>query len=100
MEEVLLRFGHIGDQILEELDSSTLSKCNFVGKSWKSFIDKGRVQPFRIIKTMMNINEDNLKKHTKKINTERVIDLANTVRKIYQRLYPKNAVNPKSFSNP
>ena len=42
MEEVLLRFGHIGDQIFEELDSRTLKKCGFVGRDWKLFLDQGK----------------------------------------------------------
>ena len=43
MEEVLQRFGHIGDQIFEELDSQTLTKCLSVGRSWNLFLDQGKV---------------------------------------------------------
>ena len=64
MEEVFLRFGHIGDQIFEELDSQTVSKCTFVGKSWKLFLNEGKVQACRIIKTYTNIEEKNLRKHS------------------------------------
>ena len=48
MEEVLLRFGHIGDQILEDLDSQTLSKCRFVGRDWLPLFDQRKVLSFRI----------------------------------------------------
>ena len=68
MKEVFLRFGHIGDQIFEELDSQTLSKCRLVGKPWKLFLDHGKVQQFRIIKTYTNIDEKNLRKYKRKIN--------------------------------
>ena len=46
MDEVFLRFGHIGDQIFEELNSQTLSKCQLVGRSWNLFLDQGKVKPF------------------------------------------------------
>ena len=70
MEEVLSRFGHIGDQIFEELDSETLSKCELVGRDWNLFLDQGKVRPFRIIKTYTNIDEKYLRKRIKKINVE------------------------------
>ena len=39
MEEVLLRFCHIGKQIFEELDNGSLTKCREVNESWRGFID-------------------------------------------------------------
>ena len=39
MEQVFLRFRHIGIQFFEKLDDSNLAKCREVGKSWKNFID-------------------------------------------------------------
>ena len=39
MEEVFLRFPHIGIQFFEKLDDSNLAKCREVSKSWKNFID-------------------------------------------------------------
>ena len=84
MEEVLLRFDHIGEQIFEELDSQTLSKCGFVGKTWKLFLEEGKVQPFQIIKAYTNVDEQYLRKRIEKINVETAKELATGVRNIYQ----------------
>ena len=71
MDEVFLRFGHIGDQIFEELNSQTLSKCQMVGRSWNLFLDQGKVRPFRIIETYINIDKKYLRNRIKKINVEK-----------------------------
>ena len=38
MEEVLLRFPHIGEKIFEELNYQSLIDCQKVSNSWKSFL--------------------------------------------------------------
>ena len=52
MEEVLLRFPHIGKKIFEELDNERLMKCREVNESWRGFIDGEKIVPFRIIKSL------------------------------------------------
>ena len=96
IDEVFLRFGHIGDQIFEELNSQTLSKCQLVGRSWNIFLDQGKVKPCRIIQTYTNIDKNYLRNFKKKINVEKAKDLADIVRNIYQ-LFPKRTgnVNPR-----
>ena len=37
MEEIFLRFPHIGDQIFEELTNDSFEKCREVSKSWEKF---------------------------------------------------------------
>jgi hypothetical protein len=39
MEEVLLRFSHLGEGIFDLLDEKTLQKCRKVGRTWKCFIE-------------------------------------------------------------
>ena len=39
MEEAFLRFPHIPEQIMEELDFKSLTNARLVAKSWKGFID-------------------------------------------------------------
>ena len=39
MEEVILRFPHLGLQIFQELDVGSLLNCKQVGRSWKNFIE-------------------------------------------------------------
>ena len=92
MEEVLQRFGHIGDQIFEEFDSQTLSNCKLVGKSWNLFLDQGKVRPFRIIETYTNIDKKYLRDRIKKINAEKANELVDIVRNIY-RFFPKRTGN-------
>ena len=48
MEEVFLRFPHIGIQFFEKLDDSNLAKCREVSKSWKNFIDSEELPRKRI----------------------------------------------------
>ena len=47
MEEVYLRFPHLGQQIFEQLDSENIVKCLKVNKPWKTFIEN---QPIRLVK--------------------------------------------------
>ena len=39
MDEVILRFPHLGVQIFQELDVGSLLNCKQVSRSWKSFIE-------------------------------------------------------------
>ena len=48
MEEVFLRFPHIGIQFFEKLDDSNLAKCREVSKSWKNFIDSEELPRKRV----------------------------------------------------
>ena len=50
MEEVLLRFAHLGDQIFDSLDNKSLLNSSKVSKTWKSFIERRKFQWIRIIK--------------------------------------------------
>ena len=40
MEEILLRFDHLGREIFARLGNEKLSKCREAGRPWKNFIDK------------------------------------------------------------
>ena len=52
MENILCRFPHLFQQVLEELDVRSLSDCRLVGKSWHSFITNEKSTWIRIIKTL------------------------------------------------
>ena len=39
MEEVLLRFTHIGEEIFESLDEKSIAACRRVCRTWKNFIE-------------------------------------------------------------
>ena len=39
MEEVNLRFDHLGGQIFDSLDNVSLVKCKEVSRPWKTFVE-------------------------------------------------------------
>ena len=87
MEDILLRFIHIGDQILEKLDSESLAKCRTVSKSWKNFIGNGKNLPICIMNAFTNIEKTKLWKTYKKCPTEKVARIAIDVEKVYKKLF-------------
>ena len=49
MEEVFLRFRHLGEQIFELLDTGSLNKCTKVDKSWNEFVTAWKLPWIRMI---------------------------------------------------
>ena len=39
MEEVLIRFSHIGEQIFSSLDEKSLQRCKKPSRTWKNYIE-------------------------------------------------------------
>ena len=78
MEEVILRFGHIGKQIFEQLDRETFTNCRSVSKSWQTFVDNERISSFQVIKSKINVADAYLKKFLLKRNPECCTELAKT----------------------
>ena len=52
MENVMCRFPHLFQQILEELDVRSFGDCRLVGTSWLSFIDDEKSTWIRVIRTL------------------------------------------------
>ena len=50
MEEVLVRFPHIGDQVFKQLDNEDLIKCRKISPSWNEFINNQKLPWIRMIK--------------------------------------------------
>ena len=50
MEYLIERFPHIAEQIFEQLDNESLTKCREVNKVWKNFIDERNYSWIRIVK--------------------------------------------------
>ena len=48
MEEVLLRFPHLGEQIFKKLLNKNLLKCMNVSKTWYHFINKEKFYKLRV----------------------------------------------------
>ena len=58
MEEAFLRFQHLPEQMLEQLDDQSLSNCRVVAISWREFIDDREYPWKRIEKTIADMNEE------------------------------------------
>ena len=99
MEKVLLRFGHIGIQIFEQLDNVTTTNCRIVTKSWQTFMDNERVSSFQMIKFMTNVADAYLRKFLMKRDPEHCMELAKCVYFIYDN-YPADWKFPSYQSNP
>merc|ERR1712166_74240 len=80
MEELLLRFPHIGTKIFEELDCESVTVCRTVITSWKSFIDDQKFLWIRKIRTYIQKSKESLKNVLKFINIEDVKEIAGFAR--------------------
>ena len=74
MEEMLLRFSHLGEDILDSLDNQSLANCQKVCRTWKRLIEDKKFPWIRIIK-----------KHDEKSN-EKHIDCQLKWRKMFQKI--------------
>ena len=59
MEEIMLRFSHLGESIFDQLDNASFAKCRIVNQAWKSFLETEQL-PFRIIRNEPGLHQ---KKH-------------------------------------
>lgn len=83
MEEVLLRFGHLGRNIFEKLDDLTLMKCKEVTRQWNLFIDSKKIGLLKVIKIKSNAPEEYIKKMLQRLNSDSAKQFANDVCRIY-----------------
>ena len=63
MENLILRFPHIAQQIFEKLSDKSLTKCRQVGKLWQAFIDENSLPWIRIIKIPSILTKGNTYLH-------------------------------------
>ena len=107
MEEVILRFSHLGEKIFAQLDNLSLARCREVSSIWKTFLDQ---QKFLHIRRIQSYIEKKLKmfgiikkkqkyefgepwkKFFKKSNTEMIILLNSAV-----KACPKNILLGKKL---
>ena len=50
MEDLIIRFPFVAQEIFEKLDNKSLTKCREVSKLWKDFIDERNYPWIRIVK--------------------------------------------------
>ena len=59
MEDLILRFPHIAEQIFEYLDNKSLTNAREVTSSWKKFIDDKKLAWFRICEKYCHTKQNN-----------------------------------------
>ena len=93
MEEVFVRFPHLGEKILLSLDSTSLIKCKNVARHWKKFmvVEKSKI---RLIKRYTNCSDELLKNVLKKSGG--AILMVSVLREIF-RLFPRRTTQSNQY---
>ena len=73
MEEVLVRFSHLGDKILQNLNSHSLIRCKEVSRTWKNFMKVKKSSYLRVIQWYTNYSECLMKKIVEKFGAEIIV---------------------------
>ena len=87
MEEVVIRFPHLGEKIFDQLDYQNLTKCKEVSRSLRKFLEENKLLWKRMIIEKYSANnvefKDAWKLVTEKVPTQIVKELALAVEKFY-----------------
>ena len=83
MEEALIRFPHIGDQILQQLNNEDYTNCRGISETFKSFIDNQKLLHVRIIEKYINSTDD-WQTFVKISGVEEIIEMAQAIKNFSQ----------------
>jgi hypothetical protein len=86
IEETFWRFPHIGQQIFEELDDTSLSKSLLINKWWQKIINERKILQINQLEKHTYIKSSILKKALCKEDFETVQKLANYSMKVYTKV--------------
>ena len=81
IEEIFWRFPHLGTQILEKLDNTSLSNCREISTWWKKFVDSDKTFWIQQIQEHIAISNQSVKKTLQKENYETLQYLAKSSKK-------------------
>ena len=84
MEEVLMRFSHLGQDIFDSLNNENLIKCRKINKSWKIFIDNEKFSSKRIIKSFFKKSTKNFEITLKGATSQDAKCMANNIKTCYK----------------
>ena len=84
MEEVLLRFSHLGQNIFESLTNDDLAKSREICQMWKLFIDSEKFFVTRKIQTFFIKLPISLEKALKQSTFDEVEEMASTIQKFQE----------------
>ena len=82
MDQIMLRFPHLAEQIYGELDNLSLVNCKEVSLSWCHFLNNNKASNVQVIKGYTNCSDALIKKLAK--NSEDVIQIASDLHKIFE----------------
>ena len=83
IEEIFWRFPHLGTQILEKLDDTSLVKCREISAWWKKFVDSDKIIWIKQIQERISLSNPLVKKTLQKENHETLQELANSSKKSF-----------------
>lgn len=86
IEETFWRFPHIGEQIFEELDDTSLSKSLEINKWWQKFVIERKIRQIKQLERHTYIKASVLKKALGNKDFEIVQKLANYSMKVYRKV--------------
>ena len=87
IEEIFWRFPHIGTQILETLDNSSLVKCREISTWWKKFVDNDKTLWIQQIQEHISVSNPSVQKTLQKENCESLQEMANSSVKSFNLAY-------------
>jgi uncharacterized coiled-coil protein SlyX len=83
IEEILWRFPHLGAQILEKLDNTSLVNCREISTRWKKFVDSDKTLWIQQIQKHISMSNPSVKKTLQRENRETLQKLANSSKKSF-----------------
>ena len=86
IEETFWRFPHIGEQIFEELEDTSLSKCLEINRWWQIIIIEKKIRQFNLLEKYTYIKASILKKALGNKDFETVHKLANYSMKVFKKV--------------
>ena len=90
MEDTFLKFPHLGQQILNQLDNKSLVNCRLSSRSWLTLIDYEKIAPFRAFKLYTNNSDKNLQKILCQLDPKNCIELTIEVRQMIKEWEARN----------
>ena len=97
MEQVLLRFPIVAQQLFKQLDTVNLVNCRNVSRNWQDFIDDQKFYTIRKIGILSKLPEFDWQKIFQHINHEAVTEFGQTVSKFFQRRPEETKTTPMHF---
>ena len=83
MDEILLRFGHLAQDIFGSLSNQDLVQCQEISRMWKHFMDVEKISQIRRIQNFVK-PVISLKKTLKRSSVEEIKEMTSTIQKFQE----------------